>query len=242
MIRTFPTRPASGFTLIEVILVLALVVALLAGVGGLSERVLEHRASSRAWTRAQEVAEEVLGTLDRELSTCTIGSTASGPGVRGDATSIRVISRGVTVAEGDQIATQLRFDARRGEVEAFRGAVEGGGAQGPLSVIGGGIEAMRIKYRDRDEWVERFDSLAGPRLPLAVEVEIWFGVPGGASAAAGVDGGGSAAASSSVGGAPVVPSRPPDRVRTFAIPDAAEDAPAAGSVASAGRGGEGAAP
>ncbi len=277
----------AGFTLLEVILVLALVIALLAGVAGLSERVLAYRASTRAWIESQNVAEAVISSLERELSTSTIGDPSSGPGVKGDASSIRIVSRGVLGPGGDLISTELVFRAATGEVEGTRmpggrggrepmdpmlamDAFTGGGEFDPAmqdggmgemdpalmgpdgvpperlterAVIGRGVQAIRFLYRDRDEWVESFDSLALGRLPLAVQVEVWFGEPEVATNSAststanagstravvtpdGADASATATASGATDVAVTYPSRAPDRVRVIAIPDAAAEAAA----------------
>lgn len=276
-----------GFTLLEVILVLALVIALLAGVAGLSERVLAYRASTRTWVESQNVAEAVISSLERELSTSTIGDPASGPGVKGDASSIRIVSRGVLGPGGDLISTEFVFRAATGEVEGTRmpGGRGGRSAMDPMlamdaltwggefdparqdggmgemdaalmgsggvpperlaerAVIGRGVQAMRLLYRDREEWVESFDSLALGRLPLAVQVEIWFGEPevaagaaptaasgnvvsGAEGNAAATDGSTTTESGTTAESIVTYPSRAPDRVRVIAIPDAAAEAAA----------------
>ncbi|MCK6476745.1 MAG: hypothetical protein L6Q35_07940 [Phycisphaerales bacterium] len=207
---------ARAFTLVEVVLVLALVIAVLGGVASLSERVMEHRARSRAWMTAQETAELVIGTLDRELATCTAGDEAFGAGVSGNGGRIRVVSRGVLGVEGDQIVTELRFDAATRTVTGKRlnaGSID----QSEMVRIGGGLEAMRLLYRSSEEWVESFDSNQRGSLPAAVQVELWFTSAGGSSSVAGgsVD---------TQAPAPGFPQRPADRVRIIAIPDAVEQA------------------
>jgi hypothetical protein len=205
-----------AFTLVEVVLVLALVIAVLGGVASLSERVMEHRARSRAWMTAQETAELVIGTLDRELATCTGGDETVGAGVSGDGSRIHVVSRGVLGVEGDQIVTELRFDAATGTVTGKRlsaGSID----QSEMVRIGGGLEAMRLLYRTGEEWVESFDSDQRGFLPAAVQVELWFSSGSGSSAAAG---GGSGLQAPAQG----FPQRPADRVRIIAIPDAVEQA------------------
>jgi hypothetical protein len=111
------------------------------------------------------------------------------------------------------------------------------------AVIGRGIQAMRLLYRDREEWVESFDSLALGRLPLAVQIEIWFGEPemaasgvGGLAAgnavgsavgnAAATDGSTTTTNGSTVESVVTYPARAPDRVRVIAVPDAAAEAAA----------------
>lgn len=200
-----------GFTLVEVIIALALVVALLGGVAGLSLRVLDRRALVRQWSQSQEIAEQLISSLDRDLSMCTIGDSQVGAGIAGDATGIRIVSRGVTATGGDLVITELKFDPARGAIRARRGAAGGdagavsggiGSADGDAqwSQLGPGVAGIRLLYRDRDEWVEQFDSLGKDHLPLAVQVEIWFGAV-----------------------AEALPSRAPDRVRVIAIPDAGAD-------------------
>ncbi len=239
-VRGARSAARGGFTLVEIVFALALVVALLGGMAGLSLRVLERRAQARVWMRSQAVAEQVISCLDRDLGMCTIGDAVSGPGVAGNATSIRVLSRGVTESAGDLAITEIRFDPSARTVRAPRGvggpgaaAGEGAGTadwselgSGLGSNTGSGVEAIRLLYRDKDQWVEEFDSLSSSRLPLAVQVEIWFGPAAGAKVS-----GGSVVME---GEAPKasVPARAPDRVRVIAIPDGGSDgvADSAGAV------------
>lgn len=234
IIRSVANPDRRAFTLVEVMFGLALVIALLGGLTGLSLRVMERRAQTREWSRAQEIAERIIGTLDRDLGTCTIGDGLIGSGVSGDASSIRIISRGVLESPGDLVVTELRFDPASGVVRARRSGLDtvapesaeeasAAGIAAPpraeLSELGRGIAGIRLLYRDKDQWVERFDSLAGSALPLAVQIEIWFGPTtsaGGGSSSPTEDGAGQAA----TGAAPDVPMRAPDRVRVIAIPDA----------------------
>src|SRR5690606_32158965 len=101
-----------------------------------------------------------------------------------DATSLRVLSRSVMLgmqrARGrmeldDLRSTEYRFDATRGVVTAARASVlfadeQGGGRE----VILEGVERVRFRYYDGQEWLTRFDSATAGRLPAAIEISVWF--------------------------------------------------------------------
>jgi hypothetical protein len=94
--------------------------------------------------------------------------------------------------------------------------------------LGGSIAKVRFRYHDGEAWRDDFDSLALNRLPVAVEVAVWFELPDElresaqppADEQASLDG---AIAPRADFGAPDEESLPPpDRVRVIAIPGSAE--------------------
>lgn len=223
--RTDQSRGRAGFTLLEVVLVVGMTIALLAGVVGVSSRVVEHRSRARSWASAQEASEHVIHRLERDLSTCLIGHREAGSGVLGSEQGIRIVSRGVSGLNGDHVVTEIRFDPSQRRMlgrrigDASRPSIAGDEEpvdfevqEQEMSVIGRGVESVRFMYRDESEWVLSYDSLARGRLPLAVQVEVWF------------EGGASKGVQTADGSPAGSPRRPPDRVRVFAIPDAGSEA------------------
>lgn len=173
-----------GFSLLETLLALALLVSLSGVLLSLVESIAVRR--DRALVRADrgELGQLIIDRLESDLMTALVGGGVTGTGLRGDETSIRVLSRGVVVGVAvdpadehpvrDATVTELRFDARAGGVRARRADPMGG--RSDTSLLGPGIVRMRLRYHDGVAWRERFDSVAAGGLPKAVEIALWFGV------------------------------------------------------------------
>jgi hypothetical protein len=218
----------AAFTLLEVMLALGLGIALLSAVSSLSWRVAQARVETREWIESHDGVQRVIGALERDLTTCVAGEAALGAGIRGDARSIRVISRGVTAGVDDFTVTEFRFD--RGRIAGRR---DGASDDERWSEVARGVESMRLRYLDGREWKDEFDSAASGRLPGAVMIEVRFGSANAAATSSAISSGSSSGeAAGSTGSvsaaASIAPTRGPDRVRVIAIPDAAEPQGGAG--------------
>jgi hypothetical protein len=44
-------------------------------------------------------------------------------------------------------------------------------------VLGGPVGDVRFRYHDGRGWRDRYDSLSADRLPMAIEIAVWFDVP-----------------------------------------------------------------
>jgi prepilin-type N-terminal cleavage/methylation domain-containing protein len=196
-----------GFTLVEVLLALALMLALSAGLFGYVWGLLDKRDRLVEVAQQQAAAAAVFEELENSLAT-TFAADASGrAGVKGDGASIAVRCRGVASRGGPGGEGDLG-DLVGGEVSFTGGAVSArrfGRRDGEFEVVSEGVERLRLRYYNGSEWLEEFDSAAVGELPVAVEVAVWFG--------AAVEGD-----EDEFGSEPEV-LREPDRVRVMIVPD-----------------------
>jgi prepilin-type N-terminal cleavage/methylation domain-containing protein len=219
-----------GFTLLEVLIVLALVgmltgsvIAFLWDLWGRRDVLMRVSADAQAGSAVVERMEfDILGGL--------AGDQAAGAGVKGTATTLRLLTRGVDVpvggkgnTSGDLQASEYQFDS--GALKARRWNI--GGSQGELETVCDHIEALHLRYFDGKEWKESFDSLSAGTLPVAVEVALWFGTPKPAADGSAPAAPAKATAPVADSDAPVdrkvgddaLPGREPDRLRLIVIPD-----------------------
>lgn len=177
-----------AFSLIEVLIAIALIGAFLGSAFGFFGNLLEARQRAAAYAERERACSLVIDRLEQDLATCLVGDAAFGAGVSGDNRSIRVLSRSVAshLAEaglgdprvlGDLQRTEFRVSGA-GMIEGRKVAVRGGGAGGasgsePFWPVGR-VAKVRFRYHDGQSWRDAFDSLQAGRLPVAVEVAIWF--------------------------------------------------------------------
>lgn len=247
MTRT--TSSERAFSLLEVMLAVAMIAALAGGLSTFLYGVLQRREAINRFAAASSRADDIVSRLESDLATCVAFDAATGSGVRGGARSILIVSRGVgpkSDREQSLLApmqvTEMEFDAAAGTLRARRRAPDDAGA--PWDTIPRVIAALRFRYHDGTQWRDSFDSAQEGMLPVAIEVCIWTGEPSSAGPAAsspgsgapaargatggsgeeGVDGGGVGQAepesASEVGPTATLPARPPDRTRVLVIPDA----------------------
>lgn len=222
------TRGAAGFTLIEVMLALAMTVALAAAMLIFTVNVAETTARSGEKTDRSIHVDRLMHLLEEALETPvatdpTPEATGEG-GIRCEGTSIRVLFRGVREGVTE---LSLRHDApgRRivggvGERRGVGGATDAPGR--PEEEFANGIARFRVRCIGADagaggggrvapgdgassgaggDAIEAFDS-GSDGLPSAVVVEVWFAE---GSAAGGAE-------TSSSG-----PDRPADRTRWIRV-------------------------
>src|SRR5262245_5978792 len=84
-----------GFTLIEVLIAIAILLALMGTMYGFLFDMLSSRARALEYARQDQAAALLIKTLDADLMACIAGDRASGAGIQGDETYVRVLSRGV---------------------------------------------------------------------------------------------------------------------------------------------------
>ncbi|MGP1345265.1 MAG: PulJ/GspJ family protein [Phycisphaerales bacterium] len=233
-----------GFTLVETLVAIALLALVAGGSLAFLFDLRTQRAVLADLGSDLEAGSVLFDRVSRDLSLCVaLDPEGDGAGVRGDATSLEVVSRRVWPSPDDPIGglrgttrTAYRFDEAAGTL-----TVEVNGAS---SVLSDRVEFARFRFNDSGRagvWRSSFDSVAAGGLPVAVEIAVWFRAPGIGAVDAGVDDGMGAgagpggevslmdeelrsAAELSMGGrSPLddgVPDREPDRVRVFAVPDA----------------------
>lgn len=174
-----------AFSLVEVLIAIALIGAFLGAAFGFFSNMLDARQRAAAYAKRERACSLVIDRLEQDLTTCLVGDPVTGAGVAGDNTSIRVLSRSVAshLAErglhdsgvlGDLQRTEFRFSG--GLIEGRKTAVRAGSSGGDAEPFWpvGRVAKMRFRYHDGSSWRDSFDTLQAGRLPLAVEVAIWF--------------------------------------------------------------------
>ena len=175
-----------GFTILEVMLSLAILIALLVvmsnvvgGVAKSRQRTSEQSARNQGVTAAFE-------QLAAALDTCVASDGAMGSGIRGDLTSLRLVTSRVP-------ARRLEPESNAGSPLADRDVIEfqidgrdlvlwDRDLQRP-SILVEDVTAVRFRYHDGENWLDNWDSSVRG-LPRAVELAVWTGSwPEGDSAA-----------------------------------------------------------
>jgi prepilin-type N-terminal cleavage/methylation domain-containing protein len=250
---------ARGFTLVEVLLAIALIAVIAGGATGLALGLVSRRELiDRVGARDRGIS-ILMDQIERDALAAFAGAPdAAARGFDGGPSSLSIASRargwsGAGPSTLDVVESRYRFDAG-GDGDGPPGrvlATRGRGA--PEETLARGVALLRLRYHDGVAWTDRFASGADGRgLPWAIEVAVWFGDPAefgggaGASADAGeasADAGDAAAsrdeaASGGEDGASEprgIITRPPDRLRVIMVPDAGVSA--AGPLARAARDG-----
>lgn len=171
-----PSRGSRGFTLLEVLLAIALTMVIAGAAIGLATTLLERRAQiDDAAARDRGVA-ILMDQIEQDL----MGVVAGNGGVSGFVGTAREMTlrvRGVTLRHEDLIEARYRFvvsgegTLKPGRVIARRGV------SGTEETLADGVAMLRLRYHDGVAWVEAFDSANKGELPWAVEIAVWLGDP-----------------------------------------------------------------
>ncbi|MHC4415609.1 MAG: hypothetical protein ACYS0G_10025 [Planctomycetota bacterium] len=186
-----PRRPAPlrAFSLLEVLIAIALVLALVGSMFAFLFDMLSSRARALDYGAKQLAATTLIERAEADLMSCLVGDSVSGSGVEGDQTRLRILTRGVPapLAErgvedpavlGDLQVAEYRFNDETARIEARRAAVGDPDADASsFAPVGGQVHRIRFRYHDGTGWRESFDALAADRLPVAVEIAVWFDPP-----------------------------------------------------------------
>ncbi len=175
------------FTLMEVLISIALAMALLGAVFGFLFNLLATRQRVIEFAAQHRAASILIERIERDLVFTLVGDSRSGAGIQGDASSLRLLTRGVAVNLADQAgrdrevfgdlqAIQYRFDegGRRLQVGRISPNPTSGASSSSLEDLGGNIFRVRFRYYDGDSWLETYDSRRENQLPVAIEVAFWF--------------------------------------------------------------------
>jgi hypothetical protein len=175
-----------AFSLLEVLIAIGLVVALFGAMFAFLFDILSSRRRALDHTAKQLAATTLIDRAELDLMSCIVGDGVYGAGVEGDNTSLRILTRGVAahlagrgpddpVVFGDLQEVEYRFDEAQGRIEARRlPAGDRGEANAPFAPLGGEVYKVRFRYYDSTVWSDSFDSLSEGRLPVAVEIAVWF--------------------------------------------------------------------
>ncbi|MCA9292153.1 MAG: prepilin-type N-terminal cleavage/methylation domain-containing protein [Phycisphaerales bacterium] len=181
------SRRRTGFTLIEVIVAIGLLLVLSGIMFAFLFELLSTRDQVRRHVAMERAATTMIDRIEADLLGCIVGDDHAGAGIEGTNETLTILSRAVSVEHaergvddpvpfGDLQQSEYRFDERSRTIEVRRSVVSDRlRARGSMSGLGGSISHVRFRYYDGTDWLDRYDSLAADRLPVAVEVAVWFG-------------------------------------------------------------------
>lgn len=206
-----------GFTILEVIIGLSLLIVLVAGAYGILLQLHTRQREIVMLAAKNTTGTTIIDALERALLTCVADGGADGPGVSVTGSTIRVVYREVSpdlpvsdeaFAARSRLAMIHHPETRTLEVTITRGTRVS-------TTTLAGVERVRFRAHNGDDWVEEFDTRSAARLPSAVEVAVWFARPG-APATIGDEAEEDAPRAW----------REPDRLRVIAVFDSSADEPA----------------
>ncbi|GEM_PF-690838 len=172
-----------GFTLMETLVALALLLVLVGMVFAFGMNLTASRDRLSKHIRQSQAVRVFLDRLEQDLHTSLAADAGQGVGIVGDESSLRLLSRsvgsmgqtqGISIAMRDLQRSEYRWNAGSRTLEASRGAVA---AESSWSTIADDLGFVQWRYHNGSSWVNRFDSGSTKRLPVAVEVAIWFVPP-----------------------------------------------------------------
>ncbi len=178
-------KPPRAFTLLEVLIAIALILALGAALFGFLHDMLATRTRTLDHAMQQRAATTLVERLEAEVVATLVGDVRHGAGVQVDATRLRLLTRGVMpqlASRGlddpaplaDLQTVEYRFDAPARRLQARKGSAVASEQPPDFATLGGGIAHVRFRYLDNHRWQVSFDSLALNHLPAAIEVAVWF--------------------------------------------------------------------
>lgn len=166
-----------AFTLLEVLIALSLMAVLSLGLGAFVRDVRVQQRSMQRLATQVEGSSVLLELLERSAAACIADAGVAGAGVSGTPSSLRIHSRAVVLQTAgrwsDLTALDFRFLKAQHAVTLERTApgYADSAAAGPVASQ---LEHVRFRYHDGSDWHPTFDSLARGRLPVAIEVAIWY--------------------------------------------------------------------
>jgi prepilin-type N-terminal cleavage/methylation domain-containing protein len=212
-----------AFTLFELLITLGIVAMLSGAIMAFFWSLLDRRAAITLAAARQQGAGALIERIECDLSCGIAGDQQAGAGIRGNGASLTLLSRGVWMPEagrrsalGDLQGAEYSFDRSAG-IARCRRWIAGEQDSAEPETICENVALLRFRYYDGSRWSAAFDSLERGELPVAIEVALWFGVPGEESAQPAQQGG------ESEKERPALPIRDPDRVRLVIVPDGPVD-------------------
>ena len=172
-VRSSSMRQTRAFTLLEVMVGLAIIAALVGALSGFLVQLSDARARLTTTVERVECADAVFSLVDRALATAVVADPEFGAGVGGNESTLRIVRSGVGLGEGD---APLFADRERCEVRMLDGAGRIEIARGERrDVVDVPVRALRIRYLSERGWRDAFDSSEDGLFPVGIEVSIWFG-------------------------------------------------------------------
>jgi prepilin-type N-terminal cleavage/methylation domain-containing protein len=214
-----------GFTLIEVLLAIALIAMLSGSVFGFLWMLVGRQDLLHGRSLEAQAGGAFIERLESDVLCGLAGDDRAGAGVSGTTTNVKLLSRGVWLPAsagdqgGDLQASEYVFDSAARELRGRRWPASQSAPA--FETISNHVERVRLRYFDGTAWQDSFDSLKSGGLPIAIEVGVWFGgapESSGQSTTAAASGGQGTPDSKSAGtGQGTV--REPDRLRVIVVPD-----------------------
>jgi prepilin-type N-terminal cleavage/methylation domain-containing protein len=173
VVRSSSMSQRRGFTLLEVMVGLAIIAALVGALSGFLVQLSDARARLTTTVERVECADAVFSLVDRALATAVVADPQFGAGVGGNESTLRVVRSGVGLGQGD---APLFADRERCEVRMLDGAGRIEIARGDRrDIVDVPVRALRIRYLSERGWRDAFDSSEDGAFPVGIEVSIWFG-------------------------------------------------------------------
>ena len=169
------TRSGRGFTLLEVLLALGIIILLLATMTRVFDDLVEARTRVRRSMLRTEGIAAALELLTRSADAAVATGLDGEAGVTGDSVSIRIARSGVaTTRLGDQAKGISPVQDRHAVELAFRDGsiVVRDEDDGATETLVTGLFAIRFRYHDGRDWADSWNSDASG-LPVAIECSIW---------------------------------------------------------------------
>ncbi len=162
-----------GFTLVEVLVGIAIGGALLGALGVFTLNLTDTRARLAELTARVDSAEIVFSALDRALATAVVEDGSLGAGVSGNESALRVVRSAVGLGGelealfSETGVVEVRLAPGAARLEIVR--------DGRAATLPAPVRAMRIRYLGERGWSDAFDSGESGVFPAGIEVSIWFG-------------------------------------------------------------------
>lgn len=175
-----------AMTLLQLLVALSLAIVLLGAIFLFLGDLIDSRERARVRSAREDAIAALFERLEGDLATAIAGDRSLGAGIKGDATSLSVLTRGVLPDPraprrglGDLQRHEFRHDRAAQSIVGTRSAPRGGaGAAAAETIVFDGVVArVRFRYHDGQRWLDAFDSVAAGGLPAAVEVAVWFELP-----------------------------------------------------------------
>lgn len=171
-------RRTVGFTLLEVLVTIALLILLGGGMFGFLHNLADRRGSIAEAGQTAQAVQAFFDRLESDLVAVIAADRAGKSGLVGRRTELTVLTRGVVLdlaqpSLGDMQEASYRFSTSSGRLEASRREAGDGGAP-EYEIVLAEAGKVEFRYHDGREWRRTFDAGRRGRLPHAVEVSIWL--------------------------------------------------------------------
>ncbi len=182
-----PQSTRTGFTLLELLIGLSLMSVILSGVFLFWSNVSQGRDRISTRIDRTHAARTLIDRLETYIPASIVGDGLYHAGIVGDESHLSLLVRGVALQDAtssreeigltDLQRVEFQFDEQAAVLYAGGGiASETSPAHSQLSTQ---IGLVRFRYHDGSEWKKQFNSWQSNRLPIAIEVAVWYDHPTG---------------------------------------------------------------